>query len=203
MILTPPYYAGWGEKSSHHSGDADFDTILDASADSMTGRIYTLNQNYIHYPGDSASQLTQTRAAMQFFFLSPVSGQLRIVATLQCLDSYYNGSMVAEWGVTDATMTQESTLSMLIPFDIHANTAKYPLVSYSRGDDDGTWYSRIAGEMEEKTFAYEPGLTFTAGQGVVMNLLIFDNQRGWMNDMKFSGNITNYWFIRRLDITSA
>ena len=187
LTILPPYYAGFWDKSDSHSGDADFNTILDGTANNVTGEIYSLNQNYVHNPGDSASQVTQASAHMQFNFQSPVHGSLRMVATLENLESYYNGSMVDESGFTNATVTQNSNLRM---FEPGQGGQTYYLSNYSRGDDDGTWYSRIAEPGELRQFECVPRVEtdYTVGEWVLLELQIYDYHHAWVNDMKFRQN---------------
>ena len=92
---------------------------------------------------------------------------------------------------------------MGIPGGIDVNIARYPLASHSRGDDDGSWFYRIAELGEIRRYGYVPNITFTAGQWVLMQLTIFDEQHAWVNDMIFKGQIKNHWAIYALDITGV
>jgi hypothetical protein len=140
---------------------------------------------------------------MQILFQSPVSGRLRIVATLVCGDSKYFGSLDDESGWSNARIKQNSTLYMTIPGVIDGNASTNPLASYSRGDDEGNWFSRIAEPGEVRQYEYVPNITHTSGQWVLMQMGIYDEQRAWVNDMQFSGEIRNNWVIRKLDVTGT
>jgi hypothetical protein len=202
MTVFPPYNAGYRDGWFYNSGDAEFGAIVDSSAYNSTGELNTFNQNRIRFPGDSAGQKTFTSANMQIYFQSPVSGLVTIVATVGCGDSYYYGSLDDESGWSNARIKQFSQLEMWIPNVIDGNSARYPLVDYSRGGDGGQWGPHLTGEAGVDTqFRYVPNATFTAGQWVLLEMAIWDEQDAWVNDMQFHGEIKNSWIIRQLDIT--
>ena len=206
-FIYPPYWYITGERWNSHGGDALFGSPhIVHSENHKTGEISCHSQLLIHNPGDYAWYSSDVTCAVLIIFQMPASGLIDAWSYLECVGSSYSGYLFDEPGWSDADLEQTSRCFMSVGLPTETPTtferAKYNLLDYYRGEDEGQWNGIIAEPGQYRYPHFVSNRAYSAGEWVLMIAGINDTQTLVVNDMEAFGDISSSWIVRKLAISA-
>jgi hypothetical protein len=201
IYIYPPYYGSSSNKYVSHCGHGDFEQNVIHHESHLTGEISLFTQNGIFDPGDSSFGLVVATSGLGIRFQMPVTGRLNIWSYLECVEASYGGYLSDEWGWSDATIEQYSQYYTNVGLAPNFAEAKFELLNYSRGDEDGEWAGNMAQPGEIKYCNLITDIEFSAEEEVRIGVGIIDYQYTTVNDKDVIMNILSNWILRKLAIS--
>lgn len=201
ITIIPPYHEQIGDLYAYHSGSGHFEEYLEHIEDKSIGSIHAYNHNQITDSGNSAGQVTYCHSGMLFYFQIPNSGRLSVRCTLRANQAFHSGYMLPDiWGASGAALTQGANFSMWVPPSLEVDGITHNMLYYTRGDEDGVFGGEFAHHGETRQYDFVSQARFNARDWVLLGALVDTFQDAWVDDMDFSGGITNSWIITQLEV---
>jgi hypothetical protein len=201
--MYPPYVDSWGTTSHFRSSGRTY-TWASHWEDNLTGEIYCGSDMRLIDP-DYDSCWTEAYSGVFVWFQMPASGSLEAWMYLQASGSpYFSGVLEDEWGWSSAEVEQLSDpfLEVVQPgSNRHTNHGN--LLTYVRGDDEGSWWGEIAQPNGFRYVHLNSDKTFVEGEWLCILLGIHDFQYIYADDMTCKSTLWSKWFVRQIALKST
>lgn len=201
-VYSPPY-AGWAWMNSWWRTDEPDNPHFEIYLDVVTGSIGSKVHINVHGADDNDNCAALQKTGLNFWYQIPVTGLLEVWVKIQAIDTDYTGRFTDEWGWSDATCDQDSSIFLQVKSPAISAPRYSTVLDYRRTGTTAQWVNSVAAAGNERWAHLFSTESYAAGTWLLVEVGTQENNYFYSNDVTVRSTIKMHWFLKNVFIRSS